>query len=140
MNQDPQKLPNEETFTLQDYRQFVHKLECTKDEDLRTRLDHAINGMASEGGELLDLIKAVKFYGKKVPRIKFLDEMADELHFLVMGMNILGVTFNDLIRLNKLKLRSRYPNGFTQEDAITRDREKEQKEMNKAVDNPEETI
>jgi NTP pyrophosphatase (non-canonical NTP hydrolase) len=140
MEQNPQKLPNEETFALQDYRQFVYKLECTKDEELKIRLDHAIDGLVTEAGELKTLIKKVKFYGAKIPRIKFLDEMADNLHYLVMAMNIMEVTFDDLMRLNKLKLKSRYPKGFSQEDALNRDRNKEREEMEKGVENAEESI
>jgi len=133
-------LPKENDPVIQEYRRFVYNLECTKEEELKVRLDHAITGMATEAGELLDLIKKVKFYKKETPRIQFLDELADELHYLVMAMNILGVTFEDLIRLNELKLKARYPKGYSNENAINRDREKEQEEMDKSGNDLNETV
>lgn len=126
-------IPKELDYVLQNYREFVYNLECTKNEELKTRLDHAISGLVTEAGELETLIKKVKFYGAKVPRINFLDELADNLHYLIMAMNILEVTLDDLMRLNQVKLRTRYPNGFTQEDALNRDRTKEQEKMEKEL-------
>lgn len=128
-----QNLPKENDPKLQEYRKFVESMECTRSEDLKTRLDHAIDGLVTEAGELKTLIKKVKFYEAKIPRINFLDELADELHYLVMAMNILGVTLEDLMRLNQTKLKIRYPKGFNQKDALDRDKDKEQNGMEKEV-------
>ena len=140
MNQDPKNLPVEDDPYIQEYRQFVLSLESTQDEELKVRIDHATDGLVTEAGELKDLMKKIKFQGASIPRINFLDEMADDLHYLVMLMNVLGVTFADLMRLNRLKLKTRYPKGFTPEDSKNRNTIKEQKEMEKSVDNTEETI
>ena len=116
--------PKENDPKLQEYREFVFRRECTKGEELKVRLDHAITGLVTEAGELTDLMKKLKFYGKEIPRINYLDEMADSLHYLVMGMNALEVSFEDLMRLNMTKLRTRSPNGFTVESATNKDKEK----------------
>jgi len=126
--------PQENDPKIQEYRRFVLNRECTKEEEIRLRLDHAITGMVTESGELSDLMKKIKFYGVKIPRIKFLDEMADQLHYLIMGMNALNVSFEDLMRLNMVKLRTRSPNGFTIESAINKDKEGEQKAMESEIE------
>jgi len=121
--------PKEQDSKLQEYREFVHNRECTKEENLRVRLDHSITGLVTESGELADLMKKIKFYGVNIPRINFLDEMADTLHYLVMGMNALEVSFDNLMQLNMTKLRTRSPNGFTVESAVHKDKKREQKEI-----------
>ena len=78
-----QELPKENDPIIQEYREFVQSLECTKNEDLKTRLDHAITGIGTEAGELLELIKKVKFYHKETPRIRFLDEASGRVGCLV---------------------------------------------------------
>jgi NTP pyrophosphatase (non-canonical NTP hydrolase) len=128
------ELPKENDPKIQEYRQFVYRRECTKEKELKIRLDHSADGLTSESGELKDLMKKIKFYEIQIPKINFLDEMADVLHYLVMGMNALEVTFEDLMRLNMTKLRTRSPNGFTAESATNKDKEKEQEAINKAMD------
>jgi len=134
MNQTEQNLPKEDDLKLQEYRKFVYRMECTNTSDLKTRLDHAITGLVTEAGELAGLMKKLKFYeGVKIPRINFLDELADNFHYLVMAMNALDITLEDLIRLNKVKLKARHPSGFTAQTAVNKDKEKEQEEINKII-------
>jgi len=132
--------PQENDPKIQEYRRFVLNRECTKEEEIRVRLDHSITGMVTEAGELSDLMKKIKFYKASIPRIKFLDEMADQLHYLVMGMNALNVSFEDLMRLNMAKLRARSPNEFTPETAINKDKTKEQKAIESEMEDKGEKI
>jgi NTP pyrophosphatase (non-canonical NTP hydrolase) len=132
-----EELRKEPDSTIQLYREFVLRRECTKDKDLQVRLDHAITGMVTESGELAGIMKKVKFYGKSQPKILFYDEMADVFHYLVMGMNALDITFEDLIRLNQTKLRARSPEGFSVESATEKNKEKEQKAVDEEMKNLE---
>lgn len=117
--------PEESDSKIQEYREFVLRRECTKDSELRIRLDHGITGLVTESGDLSDLMKKIKFYKIQVARIKFLDELADNFHYFIMCLNALGVKLEDLMRLNMTKLRTRSPNGFDVESAVNKNKEKE---------------
>jgi len=119
-------IPKETDPKFQEYRGFVNNLECTKDKDLKTRLDHVITGIVTEGGELSDLMKKLKFYDAKIPRINFLDELGDLLWYLTAAMNCLEVRLEDLIHVNQIKLRKRYPTGFNVTNAVNKDKVEEQ--------------
>ena len=132
--------PTENDPNIQEYRQFVLNRECTREENIKIRLDHATDGLVTESGELKDLMKKIKFYKVEQPHIKFLDEMADTLHYLVMGMNALEVTFEDLMSLNMTKLRTRSPNGFDPEKAVNKNKEKEQEAIEKEMGPTKEVV
>jgi len=126
-------LPKEQDPNFQKYRDFVYNLEGTKDKDIRTRLDHAITGLCSESGELAGLMKKIKFFEAKIPKINFLDELGDILWYLTDAMNVFEINLEDLIRLNMTKLRARHPDGFTNETALNKNKDKEQKEVDKVT-------
>lgn len=126
--------PNEPYDKLEEYRKFVLNLECTKDKDTRTRLDHAITGLVTESGELSGLMKKIKFYGAEVPKINFLDELGDLLWYLVTAMNTFEITLEDLIRLNMTKLKARHPNGITFETAMNKNKGNEREAMVKEIE------
>jgi len=47
--------------------------------------------------------------------------MGDTFHYFMMLMIMMKVGLEDVIEANVVKLRKRYPNGFTQHDAIAQD-------------------
>lgn len=110
-------LPHE--FTEADFREFVDYLFQSKRDGLDGML-HAAVGLAGESGEVLDLIKKSWVYDKPLNRDKLQEEMGDVIHYLMMECIKQGWTLSDLIRNNVIKLRRRYPDGFSKADAIAR--------------------
>ena len=126
---------------IKEFREFVAGLECTKNDPLVRRFGHAITGIGTETGELLTEMKKTVFYGiheGKINLTKVKDESCDLLHYFIMLTNILGITFDELIELNIAKLIERFPNGFSREAWLSRDKDKEREAM-KEVDQSNKT-
>lgn len=93
---------------------------------------HAAMGLASEGGELLDHIKAFVFYGKEFDYAAMDKEAGDIAWFLGHYLNARGKTFEQLFDENDAKLEARYPLGtFNEAHALHRDLDAE----DRAVEN-----
>ena len=78
------------------------------------RLDTAFTGLASEGGEALDLIKKLKFHGKDLtPEIRdhLIKELGDVAWYFAQGCMGLGVDPEEVLGRNVEKLEARYPGG-----------------------------
>jgi len=93
-------------------------------------LIHAIFGLVTESGELMDIVKRAFFYGKgkeAVDLVHVKEEIQDILWYVALACNNLGVSFEEMMDKNIAKLRARYPNKFNTEDAYNRDLEGERK-------------
>lgn len=112
-------------FTERDFRNFVNFLFQEK-RDGDDGMLHAAVGLAGESGEVLDHTKKTWVYGRKPDVPKIIEEMGDTLHYFFMLMIKLDESYGVPTSLqlfmanNVTKLRKRYPNGFSKEDAILR--------------------
>lgn len=90
---------------------------------------HAAMGISTEAGELLDVAKKKIVYGKDVDWVNVKEELGDLMWYIAivarqleeMGMG----DFGDILQVNIDKLHARYPDGFTQFDALNRDLDNE---------------
>lgn len=89
------------------------------------RLEHAIDGLATEAGELLDAMKKAKYYGKELDLTNLKEEGGDMLWYLALMFDELGTSFEEEMARNNAKLKARFPEKFTQEGALVRDLGKE---------------
>lgn len=111
--------------TEANFRKFVNYLFQSKREG-NDGFMHAAAGLAGESGEVLDHMKKGWVYDRVLDVDKVIEEMGDTLHYFFMLMikmeELLGEPFEltDVIQDNMVKLRKRYPNGFTKEAAIAR--------------------
>lgn len=94
-------------------------------------IEHAIDGIVTEAGELQDAMKKAKYYGKELDLTNLKEEGGDILWYLALLFNELGTTFEDEMQRNNEKLRARFPEKFTQEHALTRDLDKEREILEK---------
>jgi NTP pyrophosphatase (non-canonical NTP hydrolase) len=102
--------------------------------DVKTlRLIHAAQGMATETGEFTDVLKKWIFYGKPVDEINLEEELGDLMWYVAEACNALGVDLNEVMYKNIEKLRTRYPEKFTEFDAQNRDLDAE-REILEGVD------
>lgn len=83
-------------------------------------LMHAALGLAGETGEAVDLIKKSLMYGKPLDHDKMKKECGDILWYMAILLYEIDSSFEEIMRMNIEKLEKRYPNGFTEQDAIAR--------------------
>lgn len=101
---------------------------CAGDYDkIRSRMDndtidllHAAMGACTEAGELVDVIKKYLFYGKEIDKVNLKEEYGDELWYIALGLRKLKTTFSECMKMNIDKLKLRYPENFTEDNAINR--------------------
>lgn len=77
-------------------------------------------GLAGETGEVVDLIK--KHVHHKVPldREKLINELGDVRWYFELLCHCAGVDMQEIEERNILKLRKRYPEGFSTQASIDR--------------------
>lgn len=84
------------------------------------RLLHAGIGMSGETGEILDSLKKSMMYGKPIDAANLKEECGDVLWYMSIMLDQLNSSFEEVMEQNVNKLRKRYPNGFSEKDAIAR--------------------
>lgn len=83
-------------------------------------LNHMALGVAGEAGELVDCIKKHTVYGKPLDEENLAEEIGDALWYLVNICNLMGWNLATIAEGNIDKLRTRYPEKYSDELAITR--------------------
>ncbi len=81
---------------------------------------HMVIGISTESGELLDAYKKHFAYGKELDVINVGEEIADIMWYISNLCRLLNIDLEEMQQRNINKLRARYPEKFTQEDALNR--------------------
>lgn len=84
------------------------------------RLLHAALGMASESGEFVDILKRNLFYGEPIDRTHLKEELGDLMWYIAIASSALGSSLEDVMGMNAAKLKTRYPEQFTNREALNR--------------------
>lgn len=95
------------------------------------RLLHAAMGITTECGELMDVLKKYTIYNKPIDTVNLQEECGDLFWYIALLADEVGFTFEDTFEKNIAKLRARYPNRFTEFDALNRDLNKEREILEK---------
>jgi NTP pyrophosphatase (non-canonical NTP hydrolase) len=85
------------------------------------RIEHAIDGCVTEAGELQDALKKAKYYGKELDVVNIKEEAGDILWYLAILFDELDTDFETEMNRVISKLKTRFPDKFTEEDAYVRD-------------------
>lgn len=103
-------------------------IDCTRvpslideDEAKGEALLHAIVGIATEAGELLELLDNVLAGHQKFDDVNFAEEIGDGFWYAAIGLKAIGSNFGEVQYRNIAKLRHRFPQKFTEFDANNRD-------------------
>lgn len=105
-----------------EYLNFVEKMLNTDQKGkVSPAVQHAVEGIVTEAGELMDLIKKHKWYGRELPTEKLIDEAGDVLFYLTAMLGNIGSSLDEAIRVNERKLKARYGDKFSTERALKRD-------------------
>ena len=81
---------------------------------------HATLGMASEVGEMTSSVKAWLAYGKELDVKNIVEEMGDTMWFIALMCRRLGISMEQVAVNNIAKLYERYPEKYSDEDALAR--------------------
>lgn len=77
-------------------------------------------GVASEAGEVVDLIKKYTFHGHDLDKKALTKELGDVLWYLSQIAEWADIPFENVAIQNIEKLEKRYPNGFSKEASQNR--------------------
>ena len=117
-------------YTIEQYQQEASRTFLSK-EDGTIDILHCIVGMQTELGELADAYKKHIFYGKELDITNVSEEIFDMLWYTV---NLARIERIDLIKgmqNNIAKLKVRFPEKFTEKNAIERNLEAEREQLEK---------
>jgi len=92
---------------------------------------HMAMGLSTECGEILDVFKKHIAYNKDIDYVNIKEELGDIMFYVVNMCNINEWDLRDIMETNINKLRARFPEKFTQENALNRDLETERKILEK---------
>ncbi len=96
--------------------------------DVNPRLFHGIVGMMTEAVELLE---AMQIYGDDWDTTNLLEEIGDSSWYQAILVDELGGNWDDILNRNIEKLRKRFPEKFTSDNAIHRDIDGEREILDK---------
>lgn len=125
------KLTNEEFIKSVELResQDLPKIAARFQEIGTVRLVHSMIGLATEAGEIQDMMKKHLFYGKEIDRVNLVEELGDIMWYVGLACSELGVTLDEVMAKNNAKLAARYGDVFTEDAALNRDLNKERETL-----------
>lgn len=89
---------------------------------INPRIFHSIVGIQTEATELLEALDVTQ---KELDDINIAEEFGDLDWYKAIGVDELGISWETVLETVIAKLKARYPNKFTSEDAINRNLDKE---------------
>ena len=112
------QVPDLPPYTFDLYQS--QSMRTAKDMGSEADLIHAALGLASEAGEFCDAIKKSFAYEKELDIENLMEELGDLMWFTALACNALGVPMQTVAVSNVAKLLKRYPEAFTNDDALAR--------------------
>jgi NTP pyrophosphatase (non-canonical NTP hydrolase) len=126
-------------MNLNEYQLQVLRTICPQNKALKrlenrhhgSQLLHSVIGLTGEVGELASAIEKFAYYEQEFDANNVVEEIGDCLWYLVELCDALGISLETCMDLNIAKLKSRYPDKFSQERAKeeNRNRQKELKDF-----------
>jgi NTP pyrophosphatase (non-canonical NTP hydrolase) len=110
----------------QEYQNKAQRTLASLPSELENNL-HMMLGMQTEVAELSDVFKKHLAYGKDIDWVNIKEELGDLMWYIANFCNINDIDIEEVMQTNIDKLRVRYPEKFTQENALNRDLETERK-------------
>jgi len=103
---------------------------CVKLGDLSDNI-HMTLGMVTEASELADVFKKRLAYNKPIDWVNVREEIGDILWYLANFCRMHNIDIEEVMGTNIAKLKARYPDKFTEDNAINRDLKKEREILEK---------
>jgi NTP pyrophosphatase (non-canonical NTP hydrolase) len=94
------------------------------------KLLHAAIGMATEAGEFMNPVAQAIMNNRGIDIINLLEEVGDLAWYQALAANTVGENLDKILERNIEKLKRRYPQKFTEHDALNRDLSSEAEVLN----------
>ena len=107
---------NPDGMTLMEYQRAAQRTSNTITSDVK--IENGLFGLAGEVGELCDAWKKHRYQGHGFDRKHMISELGDVLWYVVELACGLDVSLDIVAQTNILKLKARYPDGFTADRSI----------------------
>ena len=79
-------------------------------------------GLCGESGEVADLVKKHRFQGHDINLDHVAKELGDIAWYLAVGAYAIGYDLETILQMNVDKLKARYPDGFSTDRSLHRDK------------------
>ena len=79
-------------------------------------------GLCGESGEVADLVKKHLFQGHDLDIEHIAKELGDVAWYLAVGAYAIGYDLETILQMNVDKLEARYPDGFSTDRSLHRDK------------------
>jgi hypothetical protein len=104
------------SYPTKNTTEFVRRVEkiATEQNEQISRLLTGAVGLCCESGETLEIVKKILFQGKELTpenREHLIVELGDVFWYFSQACMALGVTFDEVVLRNTIKLSARYPEG-----------------------------
>jgi NTP pyrophosphatase (non-canonical NTP hydrolase) len=90
---------------------------------------HCVIGASTETGELLDQLKKHVYYNKPIDVVNVKEELGDIMWYLSNLARLMNFDIEECLELNIKKLRTRYPDKYSDNDALDRNLDLERKAL-----------
>ncbi len=107
-------------FSLKDSFKEYEKMQARTSGE-KSNLINAALGLCGEAGEVADLIKKSEFQGHELSEEKLVEELGDILWYISEAARLINVSLCEIAEKNILKLKKRYPDGFSTERSVNRE-------------------
>ena len=113
--------------TICDQSTIKHRFNRITPNDVQ--LIHSVLGISGESGELSAAIEKWIWYGQQLDKLNVYEELGDLLWYIAEACTALNVSLEEVMEINIKKLKVRYPEKYTDKNALetNRDREAESK-------------
>lgn len=108
-------------LTLNDYQNYASRT-ARAGGDGQQRLIIAALGLAGEAGEFANMVKKLTAHGHDIEPEILADELGDVMWYVAEAATALGISLGSIGQDNVNKLKKRYPEGFSQERSINREK------------------
>ena len=79
-------------------------------------------GLCGESGEVADIVKKFRFQGHDLDFEHIAKELGDIAWYLAVGAYSIGYDLEKILQMNVDKLENRYPDGFSTDRSLHRDK------------------
>ena len=109
-------------MTINEYQRFSMTT-LNPELDKKNVLINGVMGLCGESGEAIDIVKKWLAQGHELDKEKLAKELGDIAWYLAETAYALEIPLEDILQANIDKLRKRYPEGFSSERSLNRERE-----------------
>ena len=106
-------------ITLRDYQIMAERTSGAGKFGERRQIIAAL-GLAGEAGEFANMIKKLTAHGHEITTEVLAEELGDVLWYVSEAATALGISLEQIARMNIEKLKARYPDGFSEEQSRNR--------------------